>query len=199
MNDLTQYLCESVEETFANRVNLWQDSPFQKLTLLTNDERGKWGEKTIKHLIETYTDYSVDWFGDKNINQSDGTYDIIVKTSNNNYRVEIKTATRGNSKNPNWQHENLIKDEQWDKIVFLDVDLFGIYISIINFDEIDFNIKHPIFGRTPTLRKNQDDKYKFDFGKKQQDCGIEYGLSFFFDIRTDDTSPLRDFLSHRFS
>lgn len=198
MKNLTEHICNSVEETYNNRTNLWGDSPFEKLTLLTNDERGKWGEKTVKYLIETYTDYIVEWDEDKNINQNNGIYDLIVESNQSKNRIEIKTATRGNSKNPNWQHENLIKEKKWDKLTFLDIDFFGFYLTIIGYDEINFDEKHPVFGRTPTLRKSQNDKYKFDFGMNQQRNGIKYGMTYFYDITNPNIEGLIKFLTNRF-
>lgn len=192
--NLVEYLCRSVETVFQNRTNLWEASPFEKLTFLTNDERGKWGESTIKFLIETLTSYEVVWDGDKNTNQTDGTYDILI----NEKRTEIKTANGGSSNPPNWQHENIIKENVWDKLVFLDIDFFGFYVTVFDFEQIDFDKKHPVFGRTPTLRQSQTDKYKFDFGLKQQQLGIQSGFTCFHSVGNHNADSLSQFLIDKF-
>ena len=65
---------------------------------------------------------------DKNILNGDGIYDELI----NSKRTEVKTATRGTS-NESWQHENIYSTpDLWDKLVFIDIDLNDIYITVIN-------------------------------------------------------------------
>lgn len=64
---VTELLIESIEAAYENRKDPWQDSPFKQITLLSNDERGKWGEKYIFNLIKSLTDFNVKWEGDNNI------------------------------------------------------------------------------------------------------------------------------------
>jgi len=195
--DLTQYLIESVENKYKNRTNLWVDSPFEKITLLSNDERGKWGEETVFDFIQKLTDFDVEWTGDYNTSQKDGVYDIIIHHNGKKIRIEVKTATRGNTKTANWQHENIYASGKWDKLILFDIDFFDFYITIIDYNEMHFNSRHPIFNRKPTLRNNQDDKYKFDFGNSQQKKGIRSGLTFHYDLTNPDEKLFADFLTNK--
>jgi hypothetical protein len=192
--NLTQHIIESVENKYETRTNLWVDSPFEKITLLSNDERGKWGEETIFNCIQNLTNFKVEWTGDSNTNQKDGVYDIIIRHNDKKIRIEVKTATRGNTKTANWQHENIYASNKWDKLILFDINFFSFYITIIDYNEMTFNSRHHIFNRKPTLRNNQDDKYKFDFGNIQQKNGIISGLTFHYDLTNPDKTKFSEFL-----
>lgn len=193
----TELLIESVENVYTNRKDMWQDSPFRKLTLLTNDERGSWGEYTLTKLFDKVGTFEYEWDKDKNTNQKDGIYDIVVLKNDRRIRVEVKTATVG--QNNSWQHENIYKKEVWDKLVFIDVDYFSINITVIDYSEMTFNEKHPVFGRKPTLRSSQEDKYKFDFGRTNIELGIDNGYTFCYNIVKPDEEGLVTFLTEKFS
>lgn len=194
---ITHLLTESIENAYVNRKDIWQDSPFQQVTLLSNDERGKWGEEFVSSLIKKLTDLNVEWNGDNNTNQEDGVYDIMVSNVCNTikHRLEVKTASRGTCSTPNWQHENVYASNKWDKIIFFDFDLFGFYLTIIDYKDMTFDVRHPVFGRKPTLRNNQDDKYKMDFGIQQQKRGLESGYTFWYDITNPDDEGLKQHLT----
>ena len=193
---VTEFLIESVETAYNNRKDIWQDSPFRQITLLSNDERGKWGEEFVSNLIKKLTDLDVEWDGDNNTNQDDGVYDVVISRNQNSKksRVEIKTASRGTCNNPNWQHENVYASNKWDKLIFFDFDLFGFYLTVIDYSDMTFDKQHPVFGRKPTLRNNQDDKYKIDFGIQQQKRGLESGHTFWYDITNPDEEGLKNHL-----
>ena len=189
----TELLIESVEHVYTNRKDMWEDSPFRKLTLLTNDERGSWGEYTLTKLFDKVGAFDYEWDKDRNTNQKDGIYDIVVLKNDRRIRVEVKTATVG--QNSSWQHENIYKKEVWDKLVFIDVDYFSINITVIDYSEMTFDEKHPVFGRKPTLRSSQEDKYKFDFGKSNIERGIDNGYTFCYNIVKPDEEGLVAFLT----
>lgn len=193
----TQLLIESVESSYDNRKDFWEDSPFRKLTLLTNDERGRWGEKFLTELFNKIGTIQYDWDADTNTNQQDGIYDIVTKRNGVRTRIEVKTATKG--QNDSWQHENIYKKEVWDKLVFIDVDYFSFCITVINYSDMVFGDKHPVFGRKPTLRSNQGDKYKFDFGNKALQRGIDNGYTFCYNVTNPDEEGLSEFLINKFS
>jgi hypothetical protein len=193
---ITEFLVESIETAYENRKDLWEDSPFRQITLLSNDERGKWGEGVVYGIINNLTDLNVEWDGDTNTNQDDGVYDIVITRnhSKKKTRVEVKTASRGNCRTANWQHENIYSSNKWDKLIFFDFDLFGFYLTVIDYSELTFDVRHPVFGRKPTLRNNQDDKYKMDFGNLQQQKGLDSGYTFWYDITNPDEEGLRNHL-----
>jgi hypothetical protein len=197
MTKIRKNLLESIDDIYVNRINLWKDSPFENLTYLSNDERGKWGERFIFNLIKLNTNLSVEWDEDSNTNNNDGVYDIAILHNNNKIRIEVKTATRGNTKTSNWQHENIYSSNKWDKLLLFDIDFYGFYITIIDYEDMVFNHKHSIFGRKPTLRNNQDDKYKFDFGDKQQKNGIDSNLTFYYDLTNPQDDELVNFLTSK--
>ena len=193
----TQLLIESVESSYDNRNDFWQDSPFRKLTLLTNDERGRWGEKFLTELFDKIETIQYDWDADTNTNQQDGIYDIVTKRNGVRTRIEVKTATKG--QNNSWQHENIYKKQVWDKLVFIDVDYFSFYITVIDYNNMVFDDRHPVFGRKPTLRANQGDKYKFDFGKNNLQRGIDNGYTFCYSVTSPDEEGLTEFLVSKLS
>lgn len=190
----SQFLVQSVNDAYENRINRWGNSPFEKLTLLSNDERGKWGERVVFNLIQKLTTLEVVWDEDHNINNEDGVYDIAITHNGVKYRIEVKTATRGNGEAPNWQHENIYSSHKWDKLILFDVDFYGGFITIIDYEDMIFGDKHPIFNRKVTLRKEQVDKYKFDFGIKQQVNGISNGMTFRYNLNNFDEDKLSRFL-----
>jgi hypothetical protein len=192
----TQLLIESVEKSYDDRKDLWEDSPFRKLTLLTNDERGRWGEKFLTELFDKIQTIQYDWDADTNTNQQDGIYDIVTLKNGKRTRIEVKTATTG--QNNSWQHENIYKKEVWDKLVFIDIDYFSFYITVIGYSEMVFDYKHPVFGRKPTLRSDQGDKYKFDFGKSNLQRGIDNGYTFCYNVVNPDENGLTEFLVSKF-
>lgn len=193
---VTEFLVESIETAYENRKDIWQDSPFRQITLLSNDERGKWGEEFVSNLIKKLTNLNVEWNGDSNTNQDDGVYDVVVSKnhSKKKTRVEIKTASRGTCGAANWQHENVYASNKWDKLIFFDFDLFGFYLTVIDYNDMTFDTRHPVFGRKPTLRNNQDDKYKIDFGIQQQQRGLDSGYTFWYDITNPDEEGLKNHL-----
>lgn len=193
-------LNSTITHTIETTPNLWENSPFEEIRFLGADICGKWGEKFLNEILKSYG-FDVKWDEDSNTNASDGKYDMKVGDK----RVEVKTSFRGTSK-PNakgkiklsgWQHENIYEKFVWDKVTFIDVDTQGIYITVMNHKEMVFNNKHPILDRKPTLRQNKDDGYKFDFGPNTVKCGIEGGLTYYWDLK--DEKGLRKFLNEKFS
>jgi hypothetical protein len=187
-NILKQTITESVESV----PNIWKDSIFNDMQPLASDIRGKWGEKLLFTFLKECKKFELKWDEDSNINASDGKYDLTVDGK----RVEVKTAFRG-STNYSWQHENLYEEHVWDKVSFIDVDVNGIFFTVIDYDEISFKETHPIFNKTATLRKNRDDGYKFDLSKNNIIRGIRGGLTFYWDLTNDN--DLYKFLIKKFS
>lgn len=169
----------------------YANSPFEDITFLTNDELGKWGEE-LSHNILQQAQISSIWDGDSNTSQEDGVYDIKA----NNYRIEVKTATRGHNKNTsdNWQHENIYYNKVWDKLLFVDIAYYSIYFTILDYDNFFFERQHPVFNKKATLRTGQTDKWKFDFSRASIQKGVDAGLTFEYNSTTDNMTELSLFL-----
>lgn len=164
-------LQSTIDWAVANRQSYWKGSVFEEIRELSNDERGRWGEKLIYELISQCTDFSVYWDQDSNTQQDDGTYDLVV----NGHRVEVKTSFGGHS--GNWQHENIYNEDFWDKCVMVDVDYDCVYFTCIDRAEMTWDSKHPVFQKTPTRYKHQTVKHKFDFSRRSLTLGQEGGLT----------------------
>jgi len=178
--------------------NYWKGSFFEEIVKLSNDERGKWGEENFYKFIKSLTSYSVEWDEDRNINMSDGVYDIwINRPDGTKLRIEVKTASRGTGKESNWQHENIYASEKWDKLVFFDFEYSTIWITILDYSELSFDSRHVVFGTKPTLRSDQQDKYKWDFRDKQIQLGIFKGHTFCYDIDNSDDDEFSNFLKNK--
>jgi len=191
-------LKKTITDAVNSYVNIWKGSVFEPMQTLSVDACGRWGEDFLNEILVSYG-FKVKWSGDKNTNAADGKYDIVV----NDNRVEVKTSFRNRNtstgKHGGWQHENIYKAHVWDKIIFIDVDVNGIYITVLNFNDIVFKKDHPhkILKRTPCLRKNRDDGYKFDFGLNTVEYGVKGGLTYYWDLK--DEKGLRKFLTEKFS
>lgn len=191
MNQLTELLTDTINTALDNHTDAWDGSPFSELIPLTNDERGRWGEDFLSRLLTTVGVDNV-WLNDKNINQSDGTYDIQTV---NGTRIEVKTA----SSFDNWQHENIYAARVWDYVAFVDVAYDRIVLTFISHLDLSAAlgpdaIKHPVFNRKGTLRSSQDDKYKYDFGHKQHRLGVAHGYSFVYIVNEPDIEGLTDYI-----
>lgn len=141
--------------------NIWKESPFLNLSQLTNDERGKFGELFLYNLLKENDRFDVDYDEDKNSNHEEGIFDIKIQ----NLRTEVKTSFRGTS-NYTWQHEGVYNAPVWDRLVYIDVDLNSIYVTVIKYEDLNFDGKKiPVLNKKPTLRKNQKDNFKLDFSR----------------------------------
>lgn len=178
--------------------NYWKGSYFEEIVQLSNDERGKWGEETLYKFIKALTSHDVAWDEDQNINNSDGVYDIwINRPDGTKLRIEVKTASRGTGKKSAWQHENLYASEKWDKLVFIDFEYSTIWFTVLDYSDVTFGSRHETFGTKPTLRKNQNDKYKWDFRDKQVYIGVANGHTFCYDVENPDDEALSEFLTNK--
>lgn len=166
--------------------NIWIDSHFEKINLLKNDPSGKAGERWLESLCKKYGMNCV--YNEDQID-SEATYDLIV----NDLKVEVKTARFGKCKS--FQHESL-RSTGCDKFAFIDVKPNHINLTIIDSD-FDYRAPHPVLGRTPHLRKGTTDVYKFDFGSKTIQNGIDAGITFKLTESTKE-SDLKDFLENIF-
>ena len=166
MTQLSSTLNAAIERT----TNRWRGSLFEPLQSMSNDERGKFGEELINNLANL-TSHDVVFQGDFNTNNDDGVFDILINVK----RCEVKLATQ--DVNNNFQHENIYAANVWDVVFFVDVVYDGIFITVLNYDELDVTKRHPIFNRKPTLRKAQSDKFKFDLGMKGLLNGVECGVT----------------------
>jgi hypothetical protein len=178
--------------------NYWKGSFFEEIVQLSNDERGKWGEQTLFKFIKELTDYNVEWDEDQNINNDDGVYDLwINRPDGTKIRIEVKTASRGTGNKSNWQHENLYSSEKWDKLVFIDFEYSAIWFTVLDYSEVTFDSRHDIFGTKPTLRNDQNDKYKWDFRDKQVHLGVANGYTFCYDVNNTDDEQFSSFLKKK--
>lgn len=194
-----------LKETISDSVlklrqrNYWKGSIFEEIVQLSNDERGKWGEETLFKFIKALTPYNVEWDEDKNISNNDGVYDIwIIFFDGKKVRIEVKTSGIGNGKTISWQHENIYSSEKWDKLAFIDFDYSKIWITVLNYSDMSFHSRHKVFGTKPTLRNDQSDKYKWNFGLKQLRLGMEYNYTFCYDTENPDDKKLSKFLLEKF-
>ena len=60
-----------------------------------------------------------------------------------------------------------------------------------------FNSRHEIFGTKPTLRNDQNDKYKWDFRDKQVHLGVANGHTFCYDVMNPDYDAFSEFLTNK--
>ena len=85
-------LDETIKEAVDNSNDSWKGSPFEPLTKITNDERGRWGEKFLFRIISEIAEIESNWDGDANTRPEDGgTYDILVNLIKK-LKNEVKTA-----------------------------------------------------------------------------------------------------------
>jgi hypothetical protein len=59
-------LGETIKESVDNSSDNWKGSPFEPLTRITNDERGRWGEKFLFRVIKEVAEIDSTWEGDCN-------------------------------------------------------------------------------------------------------------------------------------
>jgi hypothetical protein len=180
---------EQINSSIINSQNRWLGSPFEPIVRLSNDERGKFGEELV-NSIALKTNLPVVFEGDANTNNQDGVFDILI----NNQRCEVKLATL--DVNNSFQHENLYADSVWDYVIFVDVVQQGIYFTILRYDEFNVNEKHPIFGRKPSLRRSQSDKFKFDLSLKSMDRGLACGLTVKYNVEEDNMDEVITFIKN---
>tara|TARA_B110000211_G_C13847832_1_gene450841 strand:- start:21 stop:590 length:570 start_codon:yes stop_codon:yes gene_type:complete len=174
-------LLENIINTAVEkRVCYWKNSPFEDIRELSNDERGNWGEAVVHDLFDQYTNTRVEWNENVNTMQQDGIYDMKI----NSHRVEIKTSFGGHSSC--WQHENIYRTPLWDKCIFVDVDRDSIYFTCMSHSEMTWDTQHPQLKKKATLRKAQDDKWKFDFSRTSLKNGLEHNLTRIWDLEEPD-------------
>lgn len=185
-------LDETIKEAIDNSKELWKGSPFESLTTITNDERGRWGEKFLFRVITEIAGIESTWDGDSNVRPKDGgTYDILVNLMKR-LKNEVKTAFCC-SHDANWQHENIYAKSVWDKLTFVDVDYDKIYITVLmptNMEYLFNNERDPILGKKATLREAQEDKWKFDYSRKTLANSIKAGYTFVWDYTAPDDNGL---------
>ena len=130
------------------------------------------------------------WDADKNINQEDGSYDVRIE----NIRTEVKTSFIGNS-SPTWQHENIsLVPNEYDILALIDIDPTGVYFTFLSYDQIFLEVssnyndtrqvycgKIQPFNLTPTIRKNENNKFKLNFSRTSIGKGMAAGVTFKWD------------------
>ena len=193
-------LNETIKESVDNSKDSWKGSVFEPLTKLSNDERGKWGEKFLFRVINEVAKIESTWEGDCNTRPEDGgTYDILVNLIKK-LQNEVKTAfSCANS--ANWQHENIYAKSVWDKLTFVDVDYDRIYITVLtpkNMEYLFKNEQDPILGKKATLREAQEDKWKFDFSRVTVQNAIDAGYTFCYNVDNPDDKGVIDHLVKHF-
>ncbi len=169
--------------------NYWDGSKFEDVANLGADKRGQWGEELLEDILVA-GGFTVTGTGNDNIGNDDGSvFDMDI----NGERTEVKTSIAQSQ----WQHENIYAENKWDKIVFVDVAYDTIYFTVLDYDEMVFDDKHPILGRKPTLRQAREDAYKFDFGVATFQKGIAGGLTFAYNMTNPDDKGLVSFFANR--
>jgi hypothetical protein len=168
-----------------NQENIWEGQPFESFHYLTADYSGKAGENAFFDFLKrTKTDglhnWEVQYDGDSNLNTLDGTYDIAVVVGSRN-SIGLKTARL--DKKGTFQHDNL-HDNECDCELLIDITPTTVFLTIICFNSYSLKEKHPIFERTPHLRKNTSNNYKFDLSEKNLNKGINNEVT----IRLYDTT-----------
>ncbi len=192
-------LDETIKEAIDNSSDSWKGSPFELLIGITNDERGRWGEKFLFRIIKESAGIDSTWDGDCNTRPKDGgTYDILVNLIRK-LKNEVKTAFSCTS-SANWQHENIYAKSVWDKLTFVDVDYDKIYISVLTPENMEYlfrNERDPVLGKKATLRESQQDKWKFDFSRATVKNAIAAGYTFCYDYNNpDDAGLIAHLLKH---
>jgi hypothetical protein len=188
-NKIISAFVEIIKEQNRKQIEktLWANSQYSQIESLKNDYSGRAGELLAASICENLGINYV--YVEDEVNQNDGTYDIII----NGRKVEVKTARVGND-GKTWQHESL-RDYGCDYFLFIDIDPNALFLSIFS-SNFDFSEKHPVFGRTPHLRKESTGTYKFDFGPATLRKGIEAGLTLRVDASTTDTEIKKFFEDH---
>ena len=167
----------------------WAGSTFEDVASLGADKRGQWGEDVLERVL-TEIGFDVSGTGNDNTGNSDGSvFDMLV----NENRVEVKCSISPD----NWQHENIYSENKWDKIVFVDVTYDNIYFTVLDYNEMVFDTRHPILNRKPTLRQAREDAYKFDFGTATLRKGLAGGITFDYDMSNPDEEGLSSFFNER--
>jgi hypothetical protein len=183
------------------RKNYWKNSKFEPLIHQTSDARGVWGEEFVEKILKS-SNINCNWNKDKNINHENGIWDILVTNQLNDERIEVKTAFK-NTKDDTWQHDNIYKEDYWDKIIFVDVDYDKIYLTVQNKDDIPFDDDgHKILkGRGKNGGKKSTrhlSAWKFDLTKNQIQILEKHGLSYVLNINNPDYLSLSNFLNSFF-
>lgn len=199
-------LLASIDDAFNKRsATYWEGSVFEPLMILTNDERGRWGEDTL-HRWLTIAGISNTWDGDSNINPSDGIYDIKVDgyrvEVKPTYRTEIKTSTLNSG--DGWQHDGIYSRPLWDKLVFFDVDYDHIYLTVMSYEDFAYclvpeALRHKELGKGAHLYKNQTERYKFDFSATTLKNAIKHGHTEVIPVNEIDPEAITSFLRSKFS
>ena len=185
-NIIKEKVSKSLKQDF------WDGSEFEPLLKLGSDERGEIGEQIINDLVKDLTEYVVVWEGNKNTGRKDGSiWDILI----NSFRTEVKTAMRG-SKTFTWQHEKIVEDKCWDKLIFVDIDYSGIWFTVQNYGQIPYgNNTHEITGTKSTYHLGA---WKFDLSPTKIKKLEKMGNSLYYDIKNPNNNELKYFLEYHF-
>jgi hypothetical protein len=172
--------------------NRWKGSYFESFNKLCADYSGKAGENAMySFLVRTKNNglhkWEIEYDGDSNINQSDGTYDIAI-TSHKRFMLGQKTARIG--KQNSFQHENL-HNNVCDGEIFLDISPNYAHLTIILFDSYSLSEKHPTFNVKPHLRKNTNNNFKMNLSEKNLNEGVKHRLTIKIDENTQDIEVIK--------
>jgi hypothetical protein len=167
--------------------NIWENGKLKAFNHLCIDYSGKAGETGLYNfLLRTKKlglhNWEIIYKGDSNINQKNGTYDMVI-VLNEDFNLGIKTSRIG--KNKTFQHDGLHNNE-CDGELFIDITPNFVYLTIIPFLNYSLFEKHPIFGVKPHLRKNTNNNFKFDLNEKKLQKGIKNKMTIIVDDETKD-------------
>jgi hypothetical protein len=133
---------------------------------LTPDEVGDVGEELIFTTLKNSGNYDVTW-SKKTKNKE---YDVKAKNKTNkrNHRIEVKTATLGNSTS-SFQHDGLKKHRKFDNIIFVDIGPDDMYITCSTKEELPWleASTNPLVPRKSKMTVRENGDYKYDLMLKQ--------------------------------
>ena len=180
--------------------DIWTASKFEALNDLKIDYSGKVGESVIFPFLKENTDWNIVYLDNSNTNAGDGVYDGMI----NGKRVEVKTARLGKSTSKydmyggNFQHENL-KHGECDYVLFLDYTPNHLWMTVLDFKNINLNERHPVLGIKPHKRKDTTNVYKLDL---KENTSIKKGLAGGISMKVEENTKNEDviqFLSKFFN
>jgi len=168
--------CELIEDEVKKEKNrnIWNNSRYKDLHKLQSNNIGRIGENYMKKLCNT-CGIEEDIDGVKHKTKGGGAGDGTIK----NKSVEIKTAVVGTS-NKTFQHE--LGEHPWvtDYIIFVDIDIDDIYLTIFkNFTQERYksNMKcAPYFPTKKITQRKNKGNFKLDTSININENNVKSGI-----------------------
>ena len=174
MNSPEKMLIEDIKAQYEKKQkrNIWENSKFEYISKLENDDVGRIGEQYIQHICD-YGQIDCNIDGTKTKTQGIG--DGII----NGKSVEIKTARMGSGSAKTFQHE--LGEVPWlaDYMMFIDISPETFFLTIFpNFTEEQYKSGCKCAPYFPTKkftwRKNAG-AFKFDtsYNLNTTQCAVD--------------------------